>query len=236
MILSTILNFARAVAQTDSNGLTDASGIIFANEALQDFHRKLVTKGVDASQLQESYRDGTASTGTYLWPTDSIFNKAIELNYTDTSAQNYKTASQVDVANLSGGMSFSWLRQNADPNNPQFDDRGDWYEIFPTPTSSTSLSQLIRIFYYLKPTEYTAVSDTVAYPESLDAAILGWRIAGSYLYSLGAVIGSSRSAHMQGDMFYAKYEERVKDYIATLSRGSQQPITSTPIQLDGFEF
>lgn len=236
MILSTTLNFARAQAQTDINGLTDANGIIFANEALQDFHRKLVAAGVDASQLQEAYRDGTIGTGTYLWPTDSIFNKAIELNYTDASAQNYRTASQVDVANLPAGQSFSWLRQNADPNSPLFDDRGDWYEIFPTPTGANNVSQMIRIFYYLKPTEYVAVSDTVAYPENLDATILGWRIAGSYLYSLGAVVGSSRSAHMQGDMFYAKYEERVKDYIATLARGSQQPIQATPIQLSGFEF
>lgn len=235
MTLSTVLAFARAQAQTDSNGLTDANGIIFANEALQDLHRRLVASGVDASQLQESYRDGTVGTGTYLWPTDSIFNKAIELNYTDTSAQNYKTAQQVDVSNLPNG-SFSNLRVNASPQTPLFDDRGDWFEVFPTPTSANNVSQMIRIFYYLKPTEYTATSDTVAYPENLDAAILGWRIAGSYLYSLGAVIGSSRSAHMQGDMFYAKYEERVKQYIATLGRGTQQPTQTTVLQLDGWDF
>lgn len=235
MLLSTILAFARAQAQTDSNGLTDANGIIFANEALVDFHRKLVKAGVDASQLQESYQNGTAGTGTYLYKSDMLFLKAIELNYTDTQPSNYITAQQVDVANLAVG-SFSQLRVNANPQSPQFDDRGDWFEIFPTPTSAHNLSQLMRIFYYLKPTLYTAVGDTIAYPESMDQGILGWRIAGSYLYSLGAVIGSSRSAHMQGDMFYAKYEERVKDYIATLSRGVQQPIQATTLQISGWEF
>jgi len=52
--LANTLSFARAQAQTDSNGLTDANGIEFANEALLDFHRRLIQAGVDASQLQES--------------------------------------------------------------------------------------------------------------------------------------------------------------------------------------
>lgn len=226
--LSTVLAFSRAQAQTDSNGLTDTKGIIFANEALVDFHRRLVNKGVDASQLQEAYTSGTADTGTYLYPTDMLFLKAIELNYANTSAQNYKIASQVDVSNLSGWQSFSNLRQNADLNAPQFDDRGDWFEIFPTPTSAHNLSQLIRIFYFLKPTEYTTVGDTIAYPESQDIRILGWRIAAMYYYSLNKM--------GEGDAFNQKYEERVMQYCATLSRGSQQPIQATPIQLTGWEF
>jgi hypothetical protein len=230
MLLSTVLAFARAQAQTDSNGLTDTNAIIFGNEALSDFHRQLIKAGVDASQLQEAYRDGTANVGTYLYPTDMLFLKAIELNYANTNAQDYKTAEQVDVSNLPSG-SFSWLRQNADPMTPQFDDRGDWYEIFPTPTAAHNVSQIIRIFYYLKPTQYTSVGDTVAYPENMDEAILGWRIAANYLYSL-------RGANniVTGDAFNAKYQERVKEYIATLSRGTQQPIQATPIQITGFEF
>ncbi len=230
MILSTVLNFARAVAQTNSSGLTDANGIILANEALQDFHRKLVTHGIDASQLQEAYRSGTAGQGTYLYPTDMLFLKAIELNYTDTNANNYQLATQVDVSNLPGQSSFSWLRGNANRNTPQFDDHGDWYEIFPTPQVTDSLSQLIRIFYYLRPTEYTSVNDSVLYPESLDAAILGWKIAGTYLYSLGT------ARIPDGDKFNAKYEERVTQYIGTLGKGSQQPLQATGLQIDGFQF
>lgn len=227
MTLTNVLNFSRVQAQTDSNGLTDANGIIYANEALQDFHRRLVNSGVDASQLQEAYTDGTVGVGTYLYPTDMLFLKAIELNYSNTNAQDYKTASQVDVSNLPEG-SFSNLRVNANPMTPLFDDRGDWFEIFPTPTQGTNVSQLIRIFYFLKPTDYTSVSDTVAYPENLDTALLGWRIAAMYLYSLGEI--------NKGDMFNAKYEERVRQYIATLGRGTQQPIQATTLQIDGFQF
>ena len=227
MLLSNVLTFSRAAAQTDSNGLTNANGIIFANEALSDFHRRLVSAGVDASQLQEAYRDATANVGTYLWPTDSLFNKAIELNYTSSSAEEYKTASQVDISNLPGG-SFSWLRVNADPYSPLFDDHGDWYEIFPTPTGSHNLSQLIRIFYYLKPTSFTSVADTVSYPESMDESILGWRIAANYKQSLSDFIA--------GDAFNLKYEERVRQYIATLSRGSQQPLQATALQIDGWNY
>lgn len=224
--ISQVLTFARAQAQTDSNGLTDANGILYANEALVDFHRRLIDEGVDASQLQESYTDSTANTGTYLYPTDMLFMKAIELSYSGGDAANYRLATQVDVSNLPGWQSFSWLRKNGDPYNPQFDDRGDWFEIFPTPTST--VSQMIRIFYFLKPTEYSATSDTVAYPESMDIRILGWRIAAMYYYSLNKMA--------EGDAFNLKYEERVKQYCATLARGSQQPTTATPIQITGWEF
>ncbi len=230
MILSTVLNFARTQALTDSNGLTDAVGMVYANEALQDFHRRLVARGVDASQLQEAYTAAVAGQGTYLYPTDMMFLKTIELNYTDTNANNYQRASQVDVANIAGQSSFSWLRGNADKNSPQFDDHGDWYEIFPTPSAVDSLSQLIRIIYFLKPTEYVSTSDTVAYPENLDTTILGWRIAASYLYSLGT------ARIPDGDKFNAKYEERVTQYIATLAKGSQQPLQATGLQIDGFQF
>lgn len=230
MLLSTVLAYVRAQVQTDSNGLSDAKGIIFANEALQDFHRRLVAAGIDASQLQESYTSATAGQGTYLYPTDMLFLKAIELNYTDISANNYRLAEQVDVANLPGNTSFSWLRGNANKQSPQFDDRGDWYEIFPTPTTADNVTQLIRIFYYLKPTEYTATSDTVAYPENLDTTILGWRVAASYFYSLGT------AKIPDGDKFNAKYEERVKQYIATLGRGVQQPLQVQPLPITGYEF
>lgn len=229
MILSTVLNFSRAQAQTDSNGLTDATGIIFANEALEDFHRKLVSRGVDASQLQESYASGTVNQGTYLYPSNMLFLKAIELNYSDTQPSNYKTATQVDVSNLnSGTYSFGWLRKNADPYNPNFDDRGDWYEVFPTPTSAHNVSQLIRIFYFLKPTQYATVGDTVSYPSNLDQTILGWRIAANYLYSLGNVL--------QGDAFMLKYDQRIADYVSTLGRGVQTPTQAQGLEISGWQF
>ena len=144
--LTNVGTFSRTQTQSDSNGLTDTNLIIFANEALVDFRRRLISAGVDASQLQEAYRDGEANVGTYLYPTDMFWLKAIECNYSNTNAQDYKTASQVDVSNLTGNVSFSWLRKNASKESPQFDDRGDWFEIFPTPTTSDNVSQLIRIF------------------------------------------------------------------------------------------
>lgn len=226
--LSDILSFSRAQAQTDSNGLTDANGLIFANEALVDFHRRLVNKGVDASQLQEAYTDGVVNQGTYLYPTDMLFLKAIELNYQGGDSANYRTATQMDVSNISGLEAFSSLRKTANINTPQFDDHGDWFEIFPTPIAGNNITQLMRIFYFLKPTEYTSVSNTISYPESLDIRILGWRIVSNYYYAL--------NKFQEGDAFNAKYEERVVQYCATLARGSQQPVQATSIPLTGFEF
>lgn len=226
--VSDILSFTRAQAQTNTDGLSNANGIIWANEALADFHRRLVAKGVDASQLQEAYRDGTADQGTYLYETDQLFLKAIEINYTDTNTNNYLLATQVDVSNIPAGQSFSWLRNNQSTQWPLFDDRGDWFEIFPTPTSANNLTNLIRIFYFKKPTEYTAVGDTVSYPASLDYRTFGWRIGYSYLMSLGKI--------NEANEFNKEYIQRVDEYIDTLSRGAQQPMTATPIQLSGWNF
>lgn len=226
--LATVLTYARAQAQTDSNGLTDPNGIIFANEALLDFHRQLISAGIDASQIQEAYLNGVAGTGTYTYPSDMFFLKTIELNYTDTNPSNYLVASMVDVSNLPQGQSFSWLRTNCSIVDPQFDDHGDWYEIFPTPTTANNVSQLIRMFYFLTPTEYTATTDAISYPLSLDYRILGWRIASDYYYSLGKI--------PDGDRFNLKYEERVKQIIATLGRGSEQPIQQQGVNWDGWQF
>lgn len=226
--ISTVGAFSRAQVQTDSNGLTDTNLVIFANEALLDFRRRLIDAGVDASQLQEAYMSFTANTGTYLYPTDMFWLKTIELNYVNTNDQDYKQAQQVDISNTPGQSSFSWLRKQGDRMQPQFDDRGDWFETFPTPTGSDNLSQAIRIFYFLEPTEYATTSDTISYPESLDYRILGWRICEDYLRSL--------EKHDSADRFQMKYDERVKQVIETLSRGAQQPIQATDIQLSGFEF
>jgi hypothetical protein len=223
-----ILDFARAQSQTDSIGLSDANGIIFANEANADFHRRLISHQIDASSTVEAYCDGQANVGTYLYPSDLFFLKAIELNYTDTQPTNYQRADQIDVSNLPAEKSFSWWRKNADKMSPNFDDRGDWYEIFPTPQSSDNLSQLIRLFYFASPTEFSSTSDILTYPVTLDYRILGWRIASNYYYSIGKI--------PEGDKYDAKYQERVTELISTLGRGTQQPIQVVPIQLSGFEF
>lgn len=228
--LSAALTFARAQAQTNSDGLSDTNGIVWANEALVDFRRRLIAAGVDASQLQESYQSGTVGTGTYLYPTDMFWLKTIELNYSNNSAGDFVVANQVDTANIPGGKSFGWLRTNANSSSPWFDDRGDWFEIFPTPTSSHNVTDMMRIIYFLEPTEYTLTTDTIAYPESLDYRILGWRIASSHLFSLG------KENLEQAVAFENKYQERVTQLIATLSRGSQQPIQATPLQISGWEF
>lgn len=230
--LANVLTYARVQGQTDSNGLTDATGIIFGNEALFDFRRRLVDAGIDALGLQEAYTDGVipaAGNGsTLLYPTDLMFLKTIEVNFTDQSAQNYIRAEQVDHSNLPGQTSFSWLRQNGSAQQPQFADNGDWFEIFPAFKSGNNLTQAIRIIYFQKPTEYTATSDTISYPESLDYRILGWRVVADYYYSLDKFV--------EGDAYNMKYEERVKQFIATLGRGAQQPLQATAIQDTGWEY
>lgn len=223
-----VLTFARVQALTDSNGLTDDNGIIFANEALADFHRQLVDSGVDASQVRESYTSGTANQGTYLYPMDLMLLKAIEVNFTDTNPQNYLVAQQIDASNTPANVSFSWLRANQPMNYPLFDDRGDWFEIFPTPTAAFNLVNMFRILYFYKPTEFTSTSDVIDYPESLDYRILGWRVVADFFKSLNTWDAAANADN--------EYQNRVIQVIKTLSRGVQTPMIATPIQATGWEF
>src|SRR5690349_19968740 len=99
----TILSYARAQTHTDSSGISDTNGISWTNDALNEYHRLLIKKGVDASQIQEAYvsiplsADGFAVS---LWPTDLLLLKELSINFSDTSQQNYLNAKQVDVSNL----------------------------------------------------------------------------------------------------------------------------------------
>lgn len=225
--LSNVLTFARSQAQTDANGLTNTNGITFANAALLDFRRRLQAAGVDAAQLQEAYTDMVADTGTYLYPTNMFWLKAIQLNYSGNNANEYFTAQQIDVSNLpSNVQSFGWFRNNASTSQPFFNDMGDWFEIFPTPESASS--QGIRIWYFMEATEYTGTTDTIAYPENLDYRVLGWRVVSSYYKMLNkfdeAVVAD------------AEYEKMVRDIIQTLGRGTQQPMQAMPIQDSGWSY
>lgn len=231
--LANAITYARARAQTDSNGLTDTLGIIYGNEALFDFHRQLVNQSIDAAQIQEAYRDASVPSdgngSTFLYPEDMMFLKAIEVNFQDANAQNYVKADQLDHANLPGETSFSWLRVNQSKWSPMFADNGDWYEIFPRFQDGDNLSQAIRLIYFMKPTEYGSVSDTISYPASLDYRIIGSRIAATYKNSL--VEGSGLPANEE-------YKQRVTQLIATLGRGTQQPITVQDLDIgnQGWQF
>lgn len=224
--VANVLQFARAQVQNDSNGLTDDNGLIYINEALFDFRRRLTTAGVNAAQLQESYTDLIGGTGTYLYPTNLAWLKAIELNYADTTPQNYVLAEQVDESNLPGNTSFSWLRLNAQTQRPYFSNKGDWFEVFPTPTSTNAAG--IRIWYFLNPTEFTSTSDNISYPESQDYRILGWRVAANFYRALN---------NFEGAVIYDKeYENRVTQLIQTLGPGTQQPLEAKAIQETGWNF
>lgn len=219
--LASAINYARVQSQTDSNGLTDDMAIEFANEAQADFTRRLLAENVDALGVEEVYRDLTAGQGTYLYPSNPqfMFLKAIELNYTDGNLGNFQTATQVDVSNIAGMSSFSWLRLNCPTSYPKFDDHGDWFEIFPTPL--VGVANGIRLFGFIQPSDYSATTDSVSYPLSLDYRILGWRIAANFYYALNKFI--------EGDAYNLKYEERVKQLTGTLGRGAQQPLTASGV-------
>src|SRR3990167_6946534 len=137
-VLSSVISFARTQAQTDSNGLTNDNAVIFANEAILDFRRRLIAAGVDAGQINEYVQEGTVNTGIYAYPSNPsvMWLKTIELNYSNTQADGFVKANQLDVANIPGNKSVGWVRTNASSQNPYFDDRGDEYEIFPTPTAA----------------------------------------------------------------------------------------------------
>lgn len=224
------ITYARQKSQTDSNGISDTNGLAWANNGLIDITRDLIVRGVDAAQTQESYQTLTApaagATSTFLWPTDMFALKTIEADYTGVGGQNYIQAKKLDVANLQGDTSFDFIRVNQSTSQPMFTNHGDTGEIFPTVTSG--LSVLLRIFYYLIPTEYSSTASTINYPQSLDYRALGDKILQGYYQSLGRFDIA--------DAWEAQYTKKMDDAVKILSPQSKQPIQPERLHISGFQF
>ena len=224
-VLSAI-TYTQQLCQTDSNNIGSVLGLALYSDSLQTFHRDLLNRGIDASQTQEAYRDLTTdSPNTYLWPSDMYMLKTIEVNWQDTTEQNYLQASPLDVANIQN-VSFSYLRSNQDRTQPLFDNRGDQFEIFPTPQVSNS--QGIRIFYYLTPTEPEDVGQPISYPLTLDYRTASCKMASLYYKSQNDIDMAT--------IYEKEYLERIEKIIKILAPGTQQPITPTPLQISGWNY
>lgn len=220
------ITYTQQLAQTDVNGIGSVLGLALYNDSLQTFHRDLLNRGIDASQTQEAYRDlTTTSPNTYLWPSDMYMLKTIEVNWQDQTEQNYLQATPLDVANIQN-VSFSYLRSNQSQTQPLFDNRGDQFEIFPTP--QTANSQGIRIFYYLTPTEATNVGQAIQYPLTLDYRASSCKMASLYY--------KSQNDTEMAAIYEKEYMDRVEKIIKILAPGTQQPITPQPLAISGWNY
>lgn len=224
-VLSAI-TYAQQLAQTDSNNIGSVLGLALYNDALQTMTRDLVERNIDAAQTQESYTDITTnSPNTYAWPSDMFMLKTIEVNFSDQTGQNYLQALPVDVANIQN-KSFDWLRANQDIGRPLFDNRGDTFEIFPTPTVANS--QGIRIFYFKTPTEASDVGTAIQYPQTLDYRALSALIAARYY--------KTQNDTDMAAVYEQEYQTRLGKIINILAPSSQQPIQPQRLAITGWNF
>lgn len=222
------ITYARQKAQTDSNGISDTTGLAWANDALLDMTRIMFERNLDAAQTREWYKTIASNAnplGQSAWPTNMYALKTIEVDSTGAGGQNYLPATAVDVSNIQF-VSFDYLRKNQSTAAPLFDNRGDTFEIFPTYTVDIT----VRIFGFLAPTEYTATSDTIIYPLSLDYRVVGDKIVTNYFESLGM---EKAALATKSEL---KYRARVNELINILAPSSQQPIQPTPLPISGWQF
>ena len=224
-VLSAI-QYTQRLAQTDSNGIGSVLGLSLYNDALNEMTRDMLNRNLDAAQTQEAYRDlSTNSPNTYLWPSDMYALKTIEVNFMGQDEQGYIQARPMDVANIQGA-SFSWLRKNQPANQPLFDNRGDQFEIFPTPTAANS--QGLRIFYFLVPTEATSVEQAIQYPQTLDYRALSCKMASMYY--------RTQNDSEMAAIYEAEYQQRIAKIINIIAPGTQQPIMPEPLRMSGWAF
>lgn len=220
------IQYAQQLAQTDSNGIGSVLGLSLYNDALQTMTRDLVNRDIDAAQTQESYTNlSTNNPNTYAWPANMFSLKTIEINYQDQTQQNYLQASPVDVANIQG-RSFDWLRANQPQSEPLFDNRGDTFEIFPTPITGNTNG--IKIFYFMTPTEALDVGTAIQYPQTLDYRALSTLIAARYY--------KTQSDINMATVYENEYNARVGKIINILAPSSQQPIAPKSLSMTGWSF
>lgn len=228
------IQYSRQLSQTDSGGITDTLGLTFASDAKNNIILAMVQRSIDAAQTAEAYATILPSDnppGRFAWPTDMLALKTVEVNFNGSSQTNYVQAQPMDVANIQF-VSFDYLRANQPTTWPLFDNRGDTAELFPTPTVST----LVRIFYFKQPVDYSATSDTIAYPISIDYRCLGARIAALYALSQGQTGMKNRYTVSVMTAFENEYQSRLKNMISILAPTSQQPIQPTPLLISGWQY
>src|SRR5258706_64551 len=103
-----VIDYANSLIQGNGS-ISNAQGILFINDENKDLHLEMVKRGVEASQLQEAYRDAaippSGQGSTFLYPDDMLFLKTISINQINPPTagignyQNYVIAEQIDIGN-----------------------------------------------------------------------------------------------------------------------------------------
>lgn len=228
-VISSVISYAQQLAQTDASGIGSVLGLSFYNDALQDVTRDLIERGIDAAQTQESYATIAASDaqpGRFAWPSDLFALKTIEVDFTNAGTQSYLQAQKIDVANLQGTTTWDYLRVNQSTSFPLFTNHGDTGEIFPTPVAGSPA--LVRIYYYLTPTEVTAVSASVAYPQTIDFRMLSAKMTSMY-YKRQQNIDMAK-------VFDEDYQTRLGKIKRILAPQSKQPIQPEKLRITGWSY
>lgn len=225
--VANVITAARQKAQTDSNGISDTNGIAWTNDGLIDITRDLIARGIDAAQVQESSQTLTSASttpGRFVWPDDMFALKTIEVDYTGIGGQAYLQAEKLDVSNLQGKTSWDFVRLNQPTWSPMFTNHGNTGEVFPTPVTSV----LVKIYYYLTPTAYTATSDNVIYPSTLDLDVLVNKVLESYYQSLEKFDAAAQWSE--------EYRKKITDFINILGPQSKQPLKPEKLRITGWSF
>jgi len=228
--LSDSAKIARQLASTSATGLTTTLVVDFSNYASMKLRKMLIDKGIDACPVQESTKTLVDGQGTYLYPADMFYvPKYVEINWWTPSDQSlWVQTDKVAESNLLPNKGISWLRKNQSASKPLIDYRGDYYEILPTPLASfRTLTNALRIFYYLQPTLYTALTDTMTYPESLDYFSFGELVKNLYLYSLEKITK---------DDMEKSFIQEVGKLVSIIQGDGSSPTRAKGLRLTGFEF
>lgn len=224
--VSDAITYARVICQTDSNGLSDDNGLIFANDAQNNIIRALIERGINAAKTKEEYlilSPNDNPVGQFNWPDEMYMLKTVEIDYSATGSQNYLQAQPLDVANIQF-VSWDYLRANQPTNMPLYFNRGSTGEVFPSPRTNA----LIRIFCFIQSTDYSTVNDTIVYPIALDYRMLATRIAALYQTSIDDFAAAT--------VLNNEYGKRLSDVIKILAPASQQPIQATPVLTSGWQY
>ena len=222
--VSSVIGYAQQLAQTDVEGITSVLGVALYNDALQDMTRDLIERGIDAAQVREESFSVLAVNSKFNWPSSMFALKSIEVDYTGTGGQNYIQAQKVDVSNLQGNLSWSYLRLNQPTTQPLFTNHGNTGEIFPTPAGTA----LVNIWHYLTPTEASTVGESIAYPQTLDYRMLSAKMVSMYY--------KTQENPEMAKVFDDDYQRRLGKVKNILAPQSKQPIKPESLHISGWNF
>lgn len=152
------MSYIRWKANVDANSPYDNTTLLpIVNIAKNDVAQAI-------AQVNPNYFAETSTTASvagqsyYQKPTDFLLFRRMDVSYSNTNTGSFNPARMTTLAEF--GYGEDYFTANADTAHPLIREEGQYFYIYPQPTSSTAGATFIKLWYVPLPADFTDLTLT----------------------------------------------------------------------------